>query len=316
MSEKYRFDEEKMEFRRITHSIWGVLGNVLKYFLVTASLAFVYYLLFSLVISTDSDRKLKRENQMYRKMYGEMIEKEQLIGDVVEGLKLKDNDIYTQLFKSDAPELGGLSSHGFLAAEDSIQDEDLVEYAERKLDALTGVGSRIEENFLKVARAYSENQDAFPPMTSPLKAFSYAKTGASVGQKINPFYKVPVFHGGLDMISQQGDSVCVAADGVVKRVVHSRKGLGNIVEVEHPNGYLTRYAQLGNIRVSQGQNVKRGMLLGQVGMSGNSFAPHLHYEVMKDSLRFNPVNFFFASVSPDEYLEMLFLSANTGQSLD
>ena len=75
MSKKYEFDKVGMEFKKVTHSVWNILGTILKYFLVTASLAVVYYLVFSLVISTDSERKLRRENQMYERMYGMMVEK-------------------------------------------------------------------------------------------------------------------------------------------------------------------------------------------------------------------------------------------------
>ena len=157
---------------------------------------------------------------------------------------------------------------------------------------------------------------SLPPMTNPLKDFSYARTGATVGRRINPFYKVPSDHWGLDLISQQGDPVFVSADGVVKYVDHSSKGLGNVVAIDHGNGYQTRYAHLENTRVSKGQKVSRGKQIGQVGMSGNSFAPHLLYEVRRDSVRLDPLHFMFASVSPEDYIGMLFMSSNTGQSMD
>ena len=83
-----------------------------------------------------------------------------------------------------------------------------------------------------------------------------------------------------------------------------------------PLFYLTRYAHLENTRVLKGQKVTRGQRIGQVGMSGNSFAPHLHYEIQKDTLLMDPLNYLFASVSPDEYMRMLFMSVNTGQSMD
>ena len=101
MSKKYEFDKVRMEFRKVTHSVWNILGTVLKYFLVTASLAVVYYLVFSLVISTDSERKLRRENQMYERMYKQMVEKEELIGEVLAGLRDRDNRIYLQLFDAE-----------------------------------------------------------------------------------------------------------------------------------------------------------------------------------------------------------------------
>ena len=305
-----------MEFRKISHSVWYVLGTVLKYFLVTASLAVVYYVVFSLLVNTDSERKLKRENQMYRQLYGEMSKKEQLIGDVLDGLRTKDNDIYRQLFNADAPDMDNLTPAALLSAVDSVQDKDLVEYTEKKLVYLEAAGKRIDANFLKVSAACSKGNSGLPPMTIPLESFDYPRTGASLGEKINPFYKVPAYHGGLDLIAQQGDPVYASAPGLVKDVIHSVKGLGNVIVIDHGNGYVTRYAQLENTRVTRGQSVSRGELIGQVGMSGNSFAPHLHYEVLRDTLRLNPVNFFFASVNPEEYMGMLFMSVNTGQSMD
>lgn len=316
MGAKYEFDKTRMEFRKVTHSVWAILGKALKYFLVTASLAVVYYVVFSFVISTDSERKLKRENQMYRQMYKDLASKEELVGDVLEGLKAKDDEIHLRLFNSDAPDLGNIYSYGILSDVDSIPDGLIVEYSRVRLDTLGMIAGRVEDNFKKIMELISDKDVALPPMSNPLSDFSYARTGASVGERINPFYKVTAYHGGLDLISQQGEDVGAASDGVVREVVHSSKGLGNVVSIDHGDGYVTRYAHLENTRVTKGQKVTRGQKIGQVGMSGNSFAPHLHYEVLKDTLRMDPLNYLFASVSPDDYMRMLFMSVNTGQSMD
>lgn len=316
MGTKYEFDKTRMEFRKVTHSVWTVLGKALKYFLVTASLAVVYYVVFSFVISTDSERKLKRENQMYRQMYKDLAAREELAGDVIEGLKVRDDEIYRRLFNSGAPDLGGIYSNGLLSGVDTIPDRLIVEYSRTKLDTLSKVSDKVEANFRRIMEVLSDKTVPLPPMTNPLSGFSYARTGASLGERINPFYKVKTFHGGLDLISQQGEDVVAAADGVVKEVTHSSKGLGNVVSIDHGDGYVTRYAHLENTRVTRGQKVVKGQKIGQVGMSGNSFAPHLHYEVLRDTLRMDPLNYLFASVSPDDYMGMLFMSANTGQSMD
>lgn len=316
MRDRYEFDRTRMEFRKVTHSVWAILGKATKYFLVTASLALVYYVVFSFVINTDSERQLKKENQMYRRMYKDLVEKEELVGDVLDGLKAKDNEIYRRLFNSDAPDLGSLYSRGLLSDVDSIPDRLIVEYSRTELDTLRKISGRVEANFKRIMEVISEGSAGLPPMTNPLAGFSYARTGASLGERINPFYKSKAFHGGLDLISQQGEPVVAAADGVVRDVTHSSKGLGNVVSIDHGNGYLTRYAHLENTRVSKGQKVSRGQKIGQVGMSGNSFAPHLHYEVFRDTLRMDPLNYLFASVSPDDYMGMLFMSVNTGQSMD
>ena len=313
--DRYVFDKTRIEFRKVTHSVWNILGKTLKYFLVTASLAVVYYIVFALLVNTDSERKLKRENQMYSRMYDEMVRKEQLVGDVMENLKAKDNEIYRQLFNSDAPDLGSIYPEGLLSAIDSVGDKDIVEYVGKKLNLLEEASGKVEDNFKSIMDKL-EGDGKLPPLTNPLHDFSYARTGASVGEKINPFYKVAVFHGGLDLISQQGDPVYATADGTVKDVEHSTKGLGNVVTIDHGNGYLTRYAHLENTKVSRGQKVARGKQIGQVGMSGNSFAPHLHYEVVRDTAKVDPLNYFFASVSPEDYIGMVFMSYNTEQSMD
>ncbi len=313
--DRYVFDKTRIEFRKVTHSVWNILGKALKYFLVTASLAVVYYIVFALLVNTDSERKLKRENQMYSRMYDEMVRKEQLVGDVMENLKAKDNEIYRQLFNSDAPDLGSIYPEGLLSAIDSVGDKDIVEYVGKKLNLLEEASGKVEDNFKSIMDKL-EGDGKLPPLTNPLHDFSYARTGASVGEKINPFYKVAVFHGGLDLISQQGDPVYATADGTVKDVEHSTKGLGNVVTIDHGNGYLTRYAHLENTKVSRGQKVAGGKQIGQVGMSGNSFAPHLHYEVVRDTAKVDPLNYFFASVSPEDYIGMVFMSYNTGQSMD
>ena len=315
--ERYVFDRTRMEFRKVTRSVWSVFWKAMRYFMVTASLAVVYYIVFSLVVNTDSERKLKREIQMYQKTYDEMLRKENLIGDVLDGLKEKDGEIYRQLFNSDSPELGVMYPDGLLSVIDSVDDKDIIDYVGKKIGLLEQASAHIESNFSKVmAILDSGGVKSLPPMTNPLKDFSYARTGATVGRRINPFYKVPSDHWGLDLISQQGDPVFASADGVVKYVDHSSKGLGNVVAIDHGNGYQTRYAHLENTRVSKGQKVSRGKQIGQVGMSGNSFAPHLHYEVRRDSVRLDPLHFMFASVSPEDYIGMLFMSSNTGQSMD
>ena len=123
-------------------------------------------------------------------------------------------------------------------------------------------------------------------------------------------------HNGLDLIAPAGDPVYAVADGRVKEIIRSRKGLGNVVVIDHGNGYVTRYAHLADIETRKGRKVRRGARLGYVGVSGNSFAPHLHYEVLRDTLVLDPVNHFFASVTPEEYMNMLIMSVTTGQSMD
>lgn len=316
MSSQYIFDKDDIKFRKKRTSVWAVLRRMLVFFVATASMAVLYYLIFALFFSTEEQQRLRDENRMYEKEYPELQRKEELVSDVIEGLRLKDDRIYEEIFSMSAPDLDPISSVDFLNGMDSIPDTDIVIYAERKLDKAVASAGAVEANFARIMKAVTDSGFVMPPMTNPLENFSFAQTGASVGEKINPFYKVPIMHNGLDMIAPSGAPVYAAADGVVKNVIRSRKGLGNVVEIDHGNGYVTRYAHLADVEVRKGRELKKGARIGYVGVSGNSFAPHLHYEVLRDTLVMDPVNHLFASVTPDDYVNMLIMAVSTGQSLD
>lgn len=315
MNSQYIVDKD-FRFKKEKASVWTVICRILMFFVATVSLAIVYYILFALVFSTEEERALKQENRLYEQEYPEMASKEALLADVVEGLKVKDDRIYEEIFNTSAPNMDQFSSLEFLMALDSIPDTDIVSHSAGRLDKLEVSAGRVEENFKRVMEAISASDFVMPPMSNPLKDFTFAQTGASIGDKINPFYKVPMKHNGLDLIAPAGDPVCAVADGTVKEIIRSRKGLGNVVVIDHGNGYVTRYAHLADIETRKGRKVRRGARLGYVGVSGNSFAPHLHYEVLRDTLVLDPVNHFFASVTPEEYMNMLIMSVTTGQSMD
>ena len=303
-----------MKGRKLTFG--KVIRRILRFFVGTLSMAVLYYVIFALIFSTDTERKLRRENRMYEQEYPELARKEALIADVVEGLKLKDNLIYEDIFHTSAPDMEPHASIDFLAGLDSIPDNDIVQYTEKKVAFLESCSNVVEANFRQVMEVISDSGFVMPPMTNPMEEFSFAQTGASVGDKMNPFYKVSMKHNGFDIIAPSGEPVHAVADGVVKEVIKSRKGLGNVVVIDHENGYFTRYAHLADVSAVKGRKVKRGAKIGHVGVSGNSFAPHLHYEVLRDTLVLDPVNHMFASVTPEEYINMMILSVSTGQSMD
>lgn len=316
MSQDYFFDKNDIKVKKKKVSVWTVLRKVLVFFIATMSVAVIYYIIFALIFSTNEEQQLRNENRMYASEYPELAEKEQLLSDVIEGLRLKDDRIYEEIFNTAAPNVDPMESIDFLAGLDSLPDMDLVIYTERKLDAAEIIGDKVEENFNAILKAVTDSGFVMPPMHNPLQDFSFAQTGASVGYKINPFYKVEIQHNGLDMIAPSGVPVYASADGVVSKVTRSRKGLGNVVEIDHGNGYMTRYAHLSDVVAVKGRKVKRGAHIGNVGVSGSSFAPHLHYEVVRDTLVLDPVNHLFATVSPEEYMNILVMSITTGQSMD
>lgn len=315
MSSHYVYDKDDFKFRRQRRSLRSTLLRVLKYFLASVSLAVLYYIIFALVFSTDKERRLRSENRMYEKLYPEMEQERRLLEDVVAGLEAKDNMIYNDLFQTDVLTFGSQTSE-YLSESDSMEVEDIVRHSEQVYEALDEKAGEIDNEFMLIFRVLASGNVQLPPLALPIRDFSYTSVGASVGDKINPFYKVKVSHDGLDMIAPSGTPVLASADGTVTSVQRSSKGLGNTVTVVHDGGYVTKYAHLSNIKVIRGRKIKKGTVIGSVGMSGKSFAPHLHYEIWKDTVALDPVSYFFSSVTPDEYSAMLLLSASAGQSMD
>ena len=311
----YEFDKD-FNLREATHSVGGILWTAFKWVAAIVSLAVFYYIIFSLIVNTDEERRLRRENRMYESLYPEMKAKEALISDVVKDLERRDNAIYERLFRAKAPSVDPLGAAMVSFSADSVPDRDIVEYVRMRTGSLSAAADSVNANFRSFFRSASPEGSALPPLSAPVADLKFAQIGASVGQKINPFYKVLSEHTGLDFIVGQGTPVLAAADGVVSDIRRSGRGHGNVVEILHDGGYVTVYAHLEDIAVRKGERVKAGRRIANVGISGNSFAPHLHYEIYKDGRLENPVNYLLASFSPEEFIKVAYMAAVTGQSMD
>ena len=201
-----------------------------------------------------------------------------------------------------------------IADSDSLSDSFYENRSAVKSDNLMRMADRVDDTFREIFDLLVD-RDTLPPLSLPLKGMSYVQTGASIGGKHNPIYKVEMQHEGLDLVAPQGEAVYAAAPGIVSSIHRSQRGLGRVVEIDHQNGYVTRYALLGEVQVNKGQKVRYGQQIGNIGESG-MFAPHLHYEVLLNGEILDPVNHLFASVTPEDYARMLYMAASTLQSMD
>ena len=306
----------QQEMKKVGRTSLEIVRTVLKYVVYSFVLAVVYYAVFALCVDTDKEKALRRENRMFAKVYPEMLDREKLVADVITGVQAKDRKVYRDIFFADAPELEPVGSMDPIFSGDTVSTHNIIRYTSRKADNLFSRVDAVDAALRHVADVYAASRDSLPPLSLPLAGITYAQVGASVGDRLNPYYKVQASHTGIDMIAPQGDRVLASADGVVSKVTRSFKGEGNVVEITHKGGYVTRYCHLGDISVGQGQSVRCGRKIAEVGISGNSLVPHLHYEVLRGGSVLDPVQYFFASVTPEDYANMLYMSVNTGQSLD
>jgi murein DD-endopeptidase MepM/ murein hydrolase activator NlpD len=193
----------------------------------------------------------------------------------------------------------------------------VINTAER-LDVLTSkvvVQSKSYDELMKMA-INKEKMLASIPAIQPIANKDLTRTASGWGYRIHPIYKIKKFHYGLDFTAPTGADVYVTGDGVVEKLESSKRGYGNCIMVNHGFGIKTLYGHLNAFNVRQGQKVKRGDIIGYVGSTGLSTAPHLHYEVERSGEKVNPINYFFNDLSADEYDRMIDLSMRPGQSFD
>lgn len=312
---KYKLDGDfKMKEKQL--SVMKVVEMVFKFLLITVSLTLVYYVLFSLLIDTDVESRLKEENEAYEKIYDDVVRKLGVLEDVTTGLEYKDDQLYETIFHTPAPFDTRIAGIDLLSVSDTLKEETMEARTAVKIERSKRRVAAIEEDFRKMYAMAAQEGFVAPPLSLPLSNFNYARTGAGVGIKVSPFTNVPTTHYGIDLMAASGDPVIAPAAGVVRSVVHSRKTQGNVVVLEHKGGYKTTYAHLSGIKVRRGMRVKKGQVIASVGMSGATFAPHLHYEVSRDTLMLDPMAHFFYDLTPREYADMVIISTSTGRSMD
>ena len=317
--EKYKFNKDKLEFVEEKRGVKWWLKRLFQYVLASIVLAILYYIAFSLVFSTDEERRIARENKVMEQEYAKMQEKFVLLDNAVTNLKYKDREIYRSIFNADPLIVSLIGSDNSLINNiDTTRDDIIVSKSKESLEFIeeqvTLANSDIES--INKECGFLGKSVKHIPSIIPIKDFSIGQAGASVGKKINPFYKTVVMHNGMDLLGATGTDVMATAEGVVKETQRSKRGSGNSIVIDHQNGYVTTYSHLGDILVRKGQKVKQGDVIGRIGLSGMSFAPHLHYQISFNEKIMDPVNYFFAELTPEQYKDLVAVASNTGQSLD
>ena len=283
--------------------------------------AVVIYVVYSLTFSSREEKSLIAENEYLQVHYDNLLERSLRVDDVIDGLLIRDKRIYNNIFNMDPPSTEGLLETGTEEDLDkyfSASEEELIVSSAQALENLDVIVRQVDRQ-IRVINDRLAADDFDPekfPSTLPLDNFTLARTGATTGKKINPFYKTLTEHNGIDLTAPYGTEVHATASGVVVEVVKQERGLGNTVIIDHGNGLRTTYAHLSDVYVAISQRVSQGKVIGRVGNSGVAFTTSLHYEVRRSARAVDPVNYFFGSLSPAAYSDMLMIAHTTGQSLD
>ena len=315
---KYKFNKEQLNFVEDKRGFKGWVKIIFKYFGLSILLALLYYVVFALLVSTDQERELARETQLMEQEYGKLQQKIGVLDNTIKNLQHRDREIYRSIFNAEPPVYSSTGDYDMFEGIDTTRMESMVSDAKMRLDVIENGMGKVNSTIGEINAALVEMGEGVKSIPSivPIKDFTVRQTGASVGEKMHPFYKTVTMHTGMDLLAATGTPILAVADGVVENAVRNGKKDGINVTINHQNGYVTVYKNMGKMSVRKRQKVKQGDVIGSVGMSGITFAPHLHYEVWYNGQMMNPMDYFFASLTPRMYRDMAVIVANTGQSLD
>jgi murein DD-endopeptidase MepM/ murein hydrolase activator NlpD len=321
---KYYYDPETLSYRPIEITNKKRISNFVLF--IIASFAFglssLLILLNSDWINTPAEISQKRALENYELQFDILDKKLKQIETVVANIEERDNNIYRVYFEaSPIPEeqrkagFGGINRYKDLEGYDN---SDLIINTAKRLDILskqTVVQSRSLDEIERLAANKAELIEAIPSI-QPIKNQDLTRMASGYGYRIDPFTKKRRFHYGMDFSARKGTPIYATGNGIVKRADNRSSGFGKHIRIDHGFGYVSLYAHLSKYNVRRGQKVKRGDIIGYVGNTGRSMGPHLHYEILKDKKKINPLNFYYGNLSQKEFEAILIQSREENQSMD
>ena len=321
---KYYYDPDTLSYRKIEPKKTRRYRNMFLFVLGAALFGILglILLLNTSFVNTPKELSLQREVTNYELQFELLNLKMQQIEHVLANIEDRDNNIYRLYFEANPiPEeqrragFGGVNRYKAL---EGYNNSEMIIATSRRLDIIQKqlvIQSKSLDEITKLAEE-KENLLAAIPAIQPINNDQLTRMASGFGWRSDPFTKARKMHWGMDFTSPRGTPIYASGDGVVARADNSASGYGKHIRIDHGYGYLTLYAHLSKYNVKKGQRVKRGDLIGFVGSTGRSQAPHLHYEVWKDDIRIDPINFYYGSLSAEEFENMLKFAKQENQSLD
>lgn len=299
--------------------------KVLRFSLVLLAalgVTFLFAVLLFTFFKSPKEKSLARELDYMKLQYEILNDRLDNMEVLLTDMEQRDNDLYRVMFEADpiprSVRRSGFSDADRYAGLHGYINSNQVVNAARKLDVISSQlyhQSVSYDTLFAMARNKSDML-AHIPAIFPLKETEIKYISSYFGYRPDPIYMIEKFHSGIDFSAQKGTEAYATGDGVVFDVEKGHWGYGNMVTIDHGYGYKTRYAHLQKAAVRKGQKVKRGQLIGFIGNTGKTTGVHLHYEVLKNDVHIDPINFFYNDLTPDEYEQILEQSTLPTQTMD
>ena len=320
---KYYYDTETCKYERVKTKTSDIILNALGILSLTVIMAGGMVILWKAYFPSPNELILKNQIAETEYYIGNLENKIKELDKIVVGLEERDDNIYRKVLGAEPIEksvrdagIGGADRYAEIRDKDILYSDLIVDLHEKvdKLRRKLYIETKSQDEVVQLAEKKEKLYAAIPAI-QPISNDQLVALASGFGVRIHPIYKVRKMHTGIDFAAPIGTPIYATADGTIAEVSVKFSGYGKMVEIDHGFGYRTRYAHMHDFVVRAGQNVKRGELIGYVGDTGLSTAPHLHYEVLMNGTQINPVHYFFNDLSPEEYEKIVELASIENQAL-
>jgi murein DD-endopeptidase MepM/ murein hydrolase activator NlpD len=319
---KYYYNTSTLRYEKLETPLRVKLLRIFGFVaaaIVTAAL--ISYVAFQF-IGSPKEKILERQNENLRDKYDELQDNLGSIQQQMKELEKRDNDVYRAIFEAtpipDSARARELANQQEIAKVAQMKDYEVVNSIISILDNLNNRIGAQEKSYNEIDKLVANKEQllSHTPAIQPVSNKDLTRIASGYGRRIDPIYKTPKFHAGLDFTAPQGTPIYATADGVVAVAGNTGNGYGNHVVINHGYGYETLYGHMVRVKARGGQAVKRGEVIGWVGSTGKSTGPHCHYEVHKYSNKIDPIYFFYNDLSPEQFDLILKKAAASNQSFD
>jgi murein DD-endopeptidase MepM/ murein hydrolase activator NlpD len=309
---KYKYNPANLSYDEIKITYKEILFKIL--FLILFGL--VSYFTISYIFESPEEKRLKDKIFVMWTDIQIIINRIDGLESIINEIESKDSVIYKSLFESE-PDFKMITEEN----NDKNYKSNYIKFVEETHQRLNVIQRKITEEYSSyenIEKLALQKEDYFKkvPAIQPISNKDLRRTASGWGWRTHPIYKIRKFHYGLDFSAKEGTPIFATGDATVEYVKSELRGYGNFVILNHGYGFKTLYGHMSKFNVKNGQKVKRGDIIGFVGTTGTSTGTHLHYEVLKNDQRINPINFFFNDLTPDEYEKMIKISNSMNQTFD
>jgi murein DD-endopeptidase MepM/ murein hydrolase activator NlpD len=319
---KYRFNTKSLTYEKVKVTFRERFWRFTSYLAIGLVFATGTVILAYKFLDSPKEKMLRREIEALQLQYNLLHKKMDQTQIVLNDLQDRDDNIYRVIFESE-PIPNSIRQAGFGGSDrysvfDNYDNAELLKTTTERLDKITKqlyIQSKSFDEVVKLAKNKEQLISSIPAIM-PINNKDLRRQPGGFGWRTHPIYKTPEFHPGMDFAAEQGTPIYATGDGVVETADANAQGYGNHVVINHGFGYQTLYGHMSKLAVRVGKKIKRGELVGYVGSTGLSTAPHIHYEVIKNGEKVNPINFYFNDLTPQQYQVMLEMSSKSSQSFD